>query len=79
MAFYPSRATADITKGGGLNTAAQDVLLRLVKPNTPLSGKINEPGVYTQDHKIPSDEWNKTVGTSHVVTNKMLQDWGINP
>jgi hypothetical protein len=79
MAFYDTRLSKDKAKGGGLNTGYEPVLLKIVKPDTPLSGKINEPGVYTSEHKIPWDVWNKTVGTSTTITDKMLSDWGINP
>lgn len=78
MIFYPSRSTTDKTKGGGLNTADQDVLVRLVKPNKSLTGDINQPGVYTKDYTVSRDTWNKAVGTSHAVTDDIVKKLGIN-
>ena len=72
MAFYPSRKSTDSTKGGGLATSQQDVLLRILKPDTPTTGNINEKGVYTKDYKIPSDVFNKTVGTTNELTKNMM-------
>ncbi len=75
MAFYQSRKSNDITKGGGLNTGKQDVLLRMVKKDVPLTGNINQKDVYVRDYKIPADEWYKVIGTTHTLEPKMLQDW----
>jgi hypothetical protein len=61
MIFYPTRATANNTQSGALNTGDQDVLLRKVKPNTALTGNRNEQGVYTQDYIIPKQWWNKNL------------------
>ena len=74
IAFTPSRKTADITKSGNLENK-QTVLLRMVKKDTPLSGNINQKGVYIRDYKIPADEWYKVIGTTHTLEPKMLQDW----
>jgi len=74
MAFRPIRKTADITKNGNLDNK-QTVLLRMVKKDTPLSGNINQEGVYIRDYKIPSDEWYKVVGTTHTLTPEMIQNW----
>lgn len=81
MVFYPSRATKDVTKGGGLNTGYQDVLLRVVdlkgleRKGEALTGDINQPGAYTQDYKIPWEKWNTVVGTSHNLTQRMIDSW----
>lgn len=74
MMFKPVRKTADITKSGNLDNK-QTVLLRMVRTNTPLSGDINQKGVYIRDYKIPSDEWYKVVGTTHTLTPEMIQNW----
>ena len=80
MAFYPSRATKDITQGGGLSTGYQDVLLRIIDPGLERRGKsftgnINEKGVYVQDYKIPWDKWNTTTGTTNRLSQQMMDEF----
>lgn len=47
------------------NAGYRDVLLRVVKRNTALTGNIDQQGVYTANYLIPWDVWNKTVDPSH--------------
>jgi hypothetical protein len=69
MAFTPTRETKDIKTAGNLNTGYQNVLFKVVKPDTPLKGDKNEKGVYQKTYLIPSDWWNK-----NVIYKKLTQD-----
>ncbi len=61
MLYYPTRNSNDINQSGNLNTGYQDVLLRVVKIDKPMSGKIDEKGVFLKSYLIPSEWWNKNV------------------
>ena len=74
MVFKPARKTADLSKGGGLDYAYQNVLIRLVKPDKALSGKINAEADYTgDDYVIPWDVWNSARGTTSVLAPEFLK------
>jgi hypothetical protein len=64
MIFYPTRKSNTDTASGNLNTAYQDVLLKTVKPNTPLRGLKDEKNVYLDTYLIPSEWWNKNVSNN---------------
>jgi len=72
LAFTSSRGSQDVTKSGNKNTAYENVLFKMVKPDTPLSGRKDEKGVYTKSFVIPSDWWN-----SHI-SNKTLTEDDLN-
>lgn len=59
--FYPTRGSDDVSQAGNKNTQTQDVLLRTVKPDTQLSGKKDEKGVYLRNFVIPANWWNQNV------------------
>lgn len=71
MIFYPTRDTKNIQNQGGLNTQQQDVLLRTVKPNTQLSGKKDQQGVYTGNFVIPAKWWNANVANNHLTPEQV--------
>jgi hypothetical protein len=69
LAFYPARTSKDVSSSGGLNTGYQNILLRQVKPNTALTGKINQQGAFVRDYQIPWEVWNTVTGGSHDISN----------
>ena len=51
----------------------KDILLKIVKRNTALSGKIDQSGVFTQSYLIKAADWNKIMGRAHEITSDKLQ------
>lgn len=69
MAFYPMRKSNDIKDAGNIDAGYQNVLLKLVKPDTQLLGKKDEKGVYLDtNYIIPWQWWNEKTGTTHTFT-----------
>jgi len=66
MIFYPTRDSKTSHDGGNLNTQQEDVLLRTVKPNTQLSGKRNQEGVYLANYIVPAKWWNANVANNNL-------------
>lgn len=67
MLFYPSRQTADPSQAGDQDTRYQNVLFKVLKPESELGqgfrGKKSE-NVYNQSYIIPWEWWNKNVFNS---------------
>lgn len=67
MVFYPTRKTDNQTQAGNTNTQYQDILFKVLKPETELThgftGKKNE-NAYVASYVIPWQWWNKNVFNS---------------
>lgn len=72
MLFMQSRDSKNITQGGNKDTGHENILFRMTKPDTPLSGEIGETGVYTKSFVIPFKWWNQNI------THKTLTPEQIN-
>jgi hypothetical protein len=61
MVFVPSRETSDIKDAGNKNTGYQNLLFKIVKPETPISGNKNDKGAYLKSYIIPWQWWNQNI------------------
>lgn len=66
IVFYPTRSSNNAANAGNTNTAYENILLKTVKPNTPLTGKKNDKGVYLKDYVIPWQWWNANVSNRNL-------------
>lgn len=81
MVFYPTSATIDRSKEGGLSTPYQNVLLKTIDlKGLEMAGKsinpnINASNQYIATYEIPWNEWNRTAGTTNQITQDMMDSW----
>lgn len=65
--FYKTRQSADISKQGNVDTGTEDVLFRILKPDTQ--------GDYIKAYAVPSEVWNNKQGAANTVTDEDLQNF----
>ena len=78
IAFRDSRYSDEAKKAGNLDLSKETVLLRLIKPDTPIDSHVKKDtkGIYTGvDYIIPYQDWYTVVGTTKVLTKDVMKKW----